>query len=54
MDIKILVAAHKKYWMPGDDVYMPLHVGAEGKHLWGILRIIRETIFLLKIPITVS
>ena len=31
MDIKILVAAHKKYWMPDDDVYMPLHVGAEGK-----------------------
>ena len=28
MDIKILVAAHKKYWMPEDSVYMPLQVGA--------------------------
>ncbi len=27
----ILVAAHKSYWMPQDDIYMPLHVGAEGK-----------------------
>lgn len=35
MDIKILVAAHKKYWMPEDDVYMPLHVGAEGKPFLG-------------------
>lgn len=31
MDIKILVATHKKYWMPKDDVYLPLHVGREGK-----------------------
>lgn len=31
MVIKILVAAHKKYWMPQDPVYLPLHVGAEGK-----------------------
>lgn len=31
MNIKILVAAHKKYWMPEDSVYMPIHVGAEGK-----------------------
>lgn len=31
MDIKILVAAHKKYWMPEDNVYLPLHVGREGK-----------------------
>lgn len=35
MDIKILVAAHKKYWMPDDDVYMPLQVGAEGKESLG-------------------
>lgn len=35
MDIKILVAAHKRYWMPADDVYMPLHVGAEGKEPLG-------------------
>ena len=31
MDIKILVATHKKYWMPEDDVYLPIHVGREGK-----------------------
>ena len=31
MDIKILVATHKKYWMPNDDVYLPIHVGREGK-----------------------
>ena len=31
MDIKIIVAAHKKYWMPDDNMYLPLHVGAEGK-----------------------
>ena len=37
MDIKILVAAHKKYWMPDDDVYVPLHVGAAGKESLGYL-----------------
>ena len=31
MNIKILVATHKKYWMPEDKVYVPLHVGAENK-----------------------
>lgn len=31
MDIKILVATHKSYWMPTDDVYLPLHVGRDGK-----------------------
>ena len=30
-NIKILIAAHKQYWMPNDPVYLPLHVGAEGK-----------------------
>ena len=29
--VKILVASHKKYRMPSDDIYLPLHVGAEGK-----------------------
>lgn len=33
MDIKILIAAHKPYWMPSDPVYLPLQVGAEGKSL---------------------
>ena len=31
MDIKILVATHKKYWMPDEDVYLPIHVGREDK-----------------------
>lgn len=31
MDTKILVATHKAYWMPDDDVYLPIHVGKEGK-----------------------
>lgn len=29
--VQIIVAAHKKYRMPEDDIYLPLHVGAEGK-----------------------
>lgn len=28
MDIKILVATHKKYWMPDDDIYFPIQLGA--------------------------
>ena len=31
MDIKLIVATHKKYWMPEDPMYLPIHVGAEGK-----------------------
>lgn len=31
MDIKIIVATHKEYWMPSDSMYLPVHVGAEGK-----------------------
>lgn len=31
MDIKILVATHKKYKMPSDPIYLPIHVGREGK-----------------------
>lgn len=38
MDIKIMVAAHKKYWMPADSVYFPLQVGAEGKKNLGYLK----------------
>lgn len=30
-NVKILVASHKKYRMPEDAIYLPLHVGAEGK-----------------------
>lgn len=35
LNIKIIVAAHKKYRMPADDIYLPLHVGAEGKESIG-------------------
>ena len=31
MDIKIIIATHKTYWMPDDPMYIPVHVGAEGK-----------------------
>lgn len=31
MDIKIIVATHKKALMPTDGCYLPLHVGREGK-----------------------
>lgn len=29
--MKIIVATHKKYWMPKDNIYMPIHVGKYGK-----------------------
>lgn len=29
--LKIIVATHKKYRMPKDKMYLPVHVGAEGK-----------------------
>ena len=29
--LKVLVAAHKPYWMPYDPAYLPVHVGARGK-----------------------
>lgn len=38
LNIKILIAAHKKYWMPDDDVYLPVHVGAAGKADLGYTR----------------
>lgn len=31
MNIKIIVAAHKPYQMPSDEMYLPLHVGRVGK-----------------------
>ncbi|RHB40489.1 DUF4422 domain-containing protein [Enterocloster aldenensis] len=30
-NVKIIIATHKKYEMPTDPIYLPLHVGAEGK-----------------------
>lgn len=38
MDIKIIVATHKQYEMPADPMYIPLHVGAEGKPDLGYLK----------------
>ena len=37
MDIKIVVASHKNYVMPKDDIYIPVHVGAEGKESIGFV-----------------
>ena len=36
--IKLIVATHKKYKMPKDDVYLPIHVGAYGKDSIGYIR----------------
>ena len=30
-DVKVIVASHKAYWMPSDELYVPVQVGAEGK-----------------------
>ena len=27
MDIKILVVTHKDYWMPNNEIYLPILVG---------------------------
>ena len=29
--VKIIIATHKLYDMPQDDIYLPVHVGREGK-----------------------
>lgn len=34
-DVKIIIAAHKRYCIPQDDIYLPIHVGAEGKESIG-------------------
>lgn len=36
LNIKILVATHKPYWMPTDGMYLPLHVGRQGKPGFGL------------------
>ena len=38
MNVKIIIAAHKPYWMPQDDMYLPLHVGSAGKPSIGFAR----------------
>ena len=37
MKVTVIVAAHKPYAMPDDPLYLPLHVGAEGKELFGFV-----------------
>ena len=54
VNIKILVATHKQYWMPEDSVYMPIHVGREGKADMVIRGIIQEIIYLQRMLITVN
>ncbi len=34
-NIKIIVATHKKYEMPKEDIYLPVQVGSEGKETLG-------------------
>lgn len=36
--IKVFVATHKRYRMPSDKMYLPLHVGASGKESIGFQR----------------
>lgn len=35
MNVKVIIATHKKYQMPKDDMYVPVHVGAKGKESIG-------------------
>lgn len=35
MSIRIVVATHKKYWMPADGIYLPVHAGHKGKEGFG-------------------
>jgi len=37
-NVKVIVATHKKYQMPTDKVYLPVHVGAVGKESIGYQR----------------
>lgn len=37
-DIKVVVATHKKYKMPNDKMYIPIHVGSYGKENIGFQR----------------
>ncbi len=35
MNIKLVVATHKQYTMPDDEIYLPVHAGAAGKESLG-------------------
>ena len=37
MDLKILVTTHKEYWLPTEEVYLPIHVGCTGEAKFGIV-----------------
>ncbi|MBQ1202925.1 MAG: DUF4422 domain-containing protein [Loktanella sp.] len=37
MDVRVIVATHKAYAMPSDEMYLPLHVGAQGKASIGFM-----------------
>ena len=37
MKVTVIVAAHKPYAMPKDPLYLPLHVGAQGKGSFGFI-----------------
>lgn len=37
MDLKILVATHKKYWTPSEDIYLPIHVGCNFEPQFGAI-----------------
>lgn len=37
MKVTVIVAAHKPYAMPNDPLYLPLHVGAQGKEPFGFV-----------------
>ena len=37
MKITVIVAVHKKYRMPEEKCYLPLHVGREGKENIGFV-----------------
>lgn len=37
-NIKIIIAAHKPYAMPEDEIYLPVHVGSQGKESIGFQR----------------
>ena len=36
--VQIIIATHKKYRMPDDEMYVPVQVGAEGKYDLGYTR----------------
>ena len=37
-NVKIVIATHKEYRMPTEEIYLPLHVGASGKESLGYMR----------------